>query len=437
MGSVSSFLGRNHLLLFQSTLENANSNDVLLRQIVTAVDMGIAGLCYLTVYAVVHKESPFVSWAQFLFSRSPGSRVVQWWIAGLSAFLFLGGLVRSFSSGSGYEMSLECGSEQPNRFYSWVMDIACGSTLHEQGLLLHFFIAVFYLAVVSLAFLLLHYLQHIQRLSNLFSLTLGGTFLFLLVSFPPFVRSVHILIQSITLLLDVVSFPLYTVLYEAFPTPLIRILSIGMKMITILYSIEQSCHSIRCITRQVRSIVQPDSLDSNPSMRSEGSTVFPLLQLWIHILLVILQNPFLFSLALVILQSSLLETSFSLFFFPCLFVEYSLCWLLWESFSSWIDSFFPSMEDYPEEHLHQRWKGELQKLGIWSFSFSADSVLRILYRVISRFLSKVKQIPDILLFLVFVLLDYICAPSIRGSLVLLAAIITVFMILMISCSGSL
>lgn len=42
------------------------------------------------------------------------------------------------------------------------------------------------------------------------------------------------------------------------------------------------------------------------------------------------------------------------------------------------------MEDYPEEHLHQRWKGELQKLGIWSFSFSADSVLRILYRVISR-----------------------------------------------------
>lgn len=95
------------------------------------------------------------------------------------------------------------------------------------------------------------------------------------------------------------------------------------------------------------------------------------------------------------------------------------------------------MEDYPEEHLHQRWKGELQKLGIWSFSFSADSVLRILYRVISRFLSKVKQIPDILLFLVFVLLDYICAPSIRGSLVLLTAIITVFMILMISCSGSL
>ena len=95
------------------------------------------------------------------------------------------------------------------------------------------------------------------------------------------------------------------------------------------------------------------------------------------------------------------------------------------------------MEDYPEEHLHQRWKGELQKLGIWSFSFSADSVLRILYRVISRFLSKVKQIPDSLLFLVFVLLDYICAPSIRGSLVLLAAIITVFMILMISCSGSL
>ena len=92
------------------------------------------------------------------------------------------------------------------------------------------------------------------------------------------------------------------------------------------------------------------------------------------------------------------------------------------------------MEDYLEEHLHQRWKGELQKLGIWSFSFSADSVLRILYRVISRFLSKVKQI---LLFLVFVLLDYICAPSIRGSLVLLAAIITVFMILMISCSGSL
>lgn len=119
------------------------------------------------------------------------------------------------------------------------MDIACGSTLHEQGLLLHFFIAVFYLAVVSLAFLLLHYLQHIQRLSNLFSLTLGGTFLFFLVSFPPFVRSVHILIPSITLLLDVVSFPLYTVLYEAFPTPLIRILSIGMKMITILYSIEQ------------------------------------------------------------------------------------------------------------------------------------------------------------------------------------------------------
>ena len=119
------------------------------------------------------------------------------------------------------------------------MDIACGSTLHEQGLLVHFLITVFYLAVVSLAFLLLHYLQHIQRLSNLFSLTLGGTFLFLLVSFPPFVRSVHILIPSITLLLDVVSFPLYTVFYEAFPTPLIQILSIGMKMITILYSIEQ------------------------------------------------------------------------------------------------------------------------------------------------------------------------------------------------------
>ena len=71
-------------------------------------------------------------------------------------------------------------------------------------------------------------------------------------------------------------------------------------------------------------------------MRSEGSTVFPLLQLWIHILLVILQNPFLFSLALVILQSSLLETSFSLFFFPCLFVEYSLCWLLWESVPSFL-----------------------------------------------------------------------------------------------------
>lgn len=89
--------------------------------------MGIAGLCYLTVYAVVHKESPFVSWAQFLFSRSPGSRVVQWWIAGLSVFLFLGGLVRSFSSGSGYEMSLECGSEQPNRFYCTIDPCLCCS----------------------------------------------------------------------------------------------------------------------------------------------------------------------------------------------------------------------------------------------------------------------------------------------------------------------
>lgn len=79
--------------------------------------MGVAGLCYLVVYAVVHKKSPFASWGQFLFSSSPGLRVVQWWIMGLSAFLFLGGLIRSFSSGSGYEVFLECGVEQPNRFY--------------------------------------------------------------------------------------------------------------------------------------------------------------------------------------------------------------------------------------------------------------------------------------------------------------------------------
>lgn len=118
------------------------------------------------------------------------------------------------------------------------MDIACGSTLYEQGFFLHFLFAIFYLSVVSLAFLLLHYLQHTQRSSNLFSLSFGGTFLFLLVGFPSFIRSVHILIPSITLLLDVVSFPLYTVLYEAFPMPFIRILSIGMKTITILYSIE-------------------------------------------------------------------------------------------------------------------------------------------------------------------------------------------------------
>ena len=65
--------------------------------------------------------------------------------------------------------------------------------------------------------------------------------------------------------------------------------------------------------------------------------MFPLLQLWIHILLVIPQNPFLFSLVLVILQSSLLDTSFSLFFFPCLFVEYSLCWLFWEAVLSFFD----------------------------------------------------------------------------------------------------
>lgn len=84
--------------------------------------------------------------------------------------------------------------------------------------------------------------------------------------------------------------------------------------------------------------------------------------------------------------------------------------------------------------MNRRWKEELKELGIWSFSFSADSVLRILYRVISRFLSKVKQIPDILLLFVFMLLDYVHTASIRGSLVILAAVITIFMVLMISWS---
>ena len=90
------------------------------------------------------------------------------------------------------------------------------------------------------------------------------------------------------------------------------------------------------------------------------------------------------------------------------------------------------MEDYPEERLNRRWKEELKELGIWSFSFSADSVLRLLYRVISHFLSRVKQIPDILLLSVFMLLDYVHTTSGRGLLIVLAAVITIFMVLMIS-----
>lgn len=119
------------------------------------------------------------------------------------------------------------------------MDIACESSLRETGFLLHFLLVVFYLSVIALAFLLLHYLQHTQRSSNLFSLGFGATFLFLLVGFPSFIRSVHILIPSITLLLDVVSYPFYMVFYEVFPMSFVRILSIGVKTITILYSIEK------------------------------------------------------------------------------------------------------------------------------------------------------------------------------------------------------
>ena len=81
------------------------------RQFLTTIIVTIAGICYLMLYAQVHGESPFSSFSSFLYPQSPGLRMLQWWVCGLSISI----VVSSISIPS--ERLFECHPDQSNRFF--------------------------------------------------------------------------------------------------------------------------------------------------------------------------------------------------------------------------------------------------------------------------------------------------------------------------------
>ncbi len=81
------------------------------RQFLTTIFITIAGICYLMLYAQVHGESPFSSFSCFLYPQSPGLRMLQWWVCGLSISI----VVSSISIPS--ERLFECHPDQSNRFF--------------------------------------------------------------------------------------------------------------------------------------------------------------------------------------------------------------------------------------------------------------------------------------------------------------------------------
>ena len=123
-GSVSSFLGGVWIVVSfycRIVYHFFESNDSIessvgmyqleTRQFLTTIFITIAGICYLMLYAQVHGESPFSSFSCFLYPQSPGLRMLQWWVCGLSISI----VVSSISIPS--ERLFECHPDQSNRFF--------------------------------------------------------------------------------------------------------------------------------------------------------------------------------------------------------------------------------------------------------------------------------------------------------------------------------
>lgn len=82
-----------------------------IRQFLTTIVIVIATICYLMLFAQVHGESPFSSFASFINPQSPGLRILQWWVGGLSISIVLNGVSIPL------ERQFECHPDQSNRFF--------------------------------------------------------------------------------------------------------------------------------------------------------------------------------------------------------------------------------------------------------------------------------------------------------------------------------
>ena len=210
------------------------------RQCLTTIVITIAGICYLLLYAQVHGESPFSSFSSFISPQSPGLRMLQWWVCGLSISIAVSGIwIPS-------ERVFECHPDQSNRFYgsifvqlffvAWVVDVACFShqvDWNEQFLCLLF--CIVFLSLLTLLFLLMHYSQFSSS-----SLVIPIMITNVLICFcvPGLIRSFHRLLPSLNILSSASSFPLYILFHDLLPLPFLRILSLGKKIFDLVYFVK-------------------------------------------------------------------------------------------------------------------------------------------------------------------------------------------------------
>lgn len=124
---------------------------------------------------------------------------------------------------------------------------------------------------------------------------------------------------------------------------------------------------------------------------------FPLL--WFRLFFILAENPISVGILVAIGNKRILGSSFSVLFFPLVFVEVSLYSIFHQQLLPLFDWYFGVSETgLPSEEKQSTLSRRLQKqkamAGIWSTSFSSDSVLRVVWRWIHSLNRSLCAIPD-------------------------------------------
>ena len=150
---------------------------------------------------------------------------------------------------------------------------------------------------------------------------------------------------------------------------------------------------------------------------------FPLL--WFRLFFILAENPVSVGILAAIANKRLFGSSFSVLFFPLVFVEVSLYSVFHKQLLPLFDWFFGvnEAEQTPEERqsaVSHRLQRQKEMAGIWSTSFSSDSVLRVVWQWIHSLNRSLCAIPDAAYLALLLLAEFILhfQNTIRGVTVI-------------------
>lgn len=148
--------------------------------------------------------------------------------------------------------------------------------------------------------------------------------------------------------------------------------------------------------------------------------------LWFRLFFILLENPISVGILIVIAERRFLS---SLLFFPAVFVQVSLYSIFHQDLIPLFDRVF-GMDDQvcvPNKSVplvSERIQKEKEKAGIWSTSFSTDSVLRVVWGFFHSCNHTICSLPEALFLVVFIVADFLLRCNIiRGVGAIVTAIV--------------